>query len=263
MHRSSFVKMESFVHAYLGAHAAAPLRILDFGSQVVDEQETSYRPLFERDPWVYVGLDIEPGLNVDLPVGDPFNWPVESDSVDVVISGQAFEHVDYFWVSAFEIGRVLKPGGVAVLIAPSSGPEHRFPIDCWRFYRDGFAAVASYLGFEVLDVFTDWDRAVWGDTILVMRKPVWDDAGRAAFATKLAHQKAVLSGEFVAAELNGAEPSPLASVAGGALTPLLDVDRRRHLPMKSRMREMARGVAERWPGGLRLYRRALRTVLTR
>ena len=39
-----------------------------------------------------------------------------------------------------ELVRVTKPGGLIYINAPSNGPVHRYPVDCWRFYPDsGFA----------------------------------------------------------------------------------------------------------------------------
>jgi hypothetical protein len=38
---------------------------------------------------------------------------------DVVISGQAFEHIEFFWLSWRETVRVLRQGGLIFLIAPS------------------------------------------------------------------------------------------------------------------------------------------------
>ena len=97
-------------------------------------------------------------------------------SVDLIVSGQVFEHMEYFWLTWREMARVVKPGGLIFLIAPSRGPEHRYPVDCWRYYPDGYRALARYGGFEVLDVHTDWQphadpgSAPWGDTVGVFRK---------------------------------------------------------------------------------------------
>jgi hypothetical protein len=71
--------------------------------------------------------------------------------------------------------RVLKPGGLIFLIAPSRGPEHRYPQDCWRFYPDGYRALAKFGRCELLEVTTDWEphedagSAPWGDTVGVFR----------------------------------------------------------------------------------------------
>ena len=194
MHASSYRKMELFVETYLDAARDLPLTILDFGSQQVNPVSLTYRTLLDRAPWTYVGLDIAAGHNVTVQVDDAYHWTeVASDSVDVVVSGQAFEHVEYFWASAFEIGRVLRPGGLAMLIAPSGGYEHRFPLDCWRYYTDGMRALAEYLRFELVDAFTDWGNEVWEDSVLVMRKPVLDLAGTHEFARRAAMQRALLA----------------------------------------------------------------------
>jgi ubiquinone/menaquinone biosynthesis C-methylase UbiE len=41
----------------------------------------------------------------------PYRLPLRSNSVDVVVSGQAFEHIPFVWVSITEIARVLRRGG--------------------------------------------------------------------------------------------------------------------------------------------------------
>jgi SAM-dependent methyltransferase len=147
---------------------------LDIGSYDVNG---SYRPLFEAPNWEYVGMDLTPGPNVNLILASPYRWPLPSHSADVIVSGQAFEHIEFFWLTWLEVVRVLKPGGLVFLIAPSRGPEHRYPVDCWRFYPDGFRALANYGALQLLEVNTDWqphsdpDSAPWGDTVGVFRKP--------------------------------------------------------------------------------------------
>ena len=232
MHHTSFEKMLTFVQVCMVPHMDTPLRILDVGSQLVEEGQGTYRGLFQRPDWVYDGLDVQPGLNVDIAVADPYDWvEVPDDTYDLVISGQALEHVEYFWGTAFEIGRVLRPGGITALIAPSNGFEHRYPVDCWRFYADGMRAIAKYLGFEVVDVFTDWGRDVWQDSILVMRKPQWGAQDRRRFAERAAMQRALLGCATRAVEVSGQgpTPSPLAAVPSGVLSPPLEAIRQQAL----------------------------------
>lgn len=181
MHQSSIEKMTQFRDRYLSARANEPLRILDLGSQDVNG---SYRPLFSEEAWHYVGLDMASGKNVDVVLRTPYAWrEVASGSADVVISGQAFEHIQYFWITMLEIARVLKPGGICCILAPSSGPEHRYPLDCWRFYPDGMESLALFAQMEVIEAVTEWeDKGYtdgsdwWHDSMLVCRKPdkgVW------------------------------------------------------------------------------------------
>jgi SAM-dependent methyltransferase len=160
----------------VGHHLAdsASLRIADLGSQDVNG---SYRALFQRPGWQYVGIDLAVGKNVDVVLSSAYRLPFAAGSFDVVVSGQAFEHVEFFWHTWMEMARLLKPGGLILLIAPSRGPEHCFPVDCWRYYPDGYRALAKYAGLEMVEVTTDWvaapedDSAAWGDTVGVFRKP--------------------------------------------------------------------------------------------
>lgn len=174
MHKSSLAHVQGLVHKYLGTSTNRPLKIIDIGSFDVNG---SYKLFFLHPAWEYTGVDLAAGPNVDVVLQSPYRLPFDSHSVDVIVSGQAFEHIEFFWCSWLEMVRVLKPGGYIFLIAPSRGPEHRYPQDCWRFYPDGYRALAKYASLELLQVSTDWephlseDSAAWGDTVGVFRQP--------------------------------------------------------------------------------------------
>lgn len=163
--------MQDLVSRYLDRDRA--LAIADIGSYDVNG---SYRSLFDSSRWLYQGVDLAPGPNVDLVLSSPYRLPFATGSLDLVVSGQAFEHVEFFWLSWLEMVRVLRPGGLIFLIAPSRGPEHRYPVDCWRFYPDAYRALARWGEVEALEVGTDWspdvdpDSAPWGDTVGVFRR---------------------------------------------------------------------------------------------
>ena len=130
-------------------------------------------------------MDMQKGPNVDIVANDCYRWSeIPSNSFDVIISGQAFEHMEFFWLVMEEVSRVLAPGGLCCIIVPSQGAEHKFPVDCYRFYPDGMVAMAKYVGFEILhvssgmhvkdsvnDIFGDLDHE-WKDSILIGRKPM-------------------------------------------------------------------------------------------
>ncbi len=176
MHQSSMDKMKLFRDEYLSGEENKQLNFFDLGSMDVNG---TYRSLFNSPKWNYVGLDMEPGPGVDLVLKKPYRWDsIKSASVDVVISGQAFEHIEYIWITMVEISRVLKPNGLCCLIAPSSGVEHKYPVDCWRIYPDGFSALAAFAQLEVLALSTQWNDIgyadgsdEWHDTMLVCKKP--------------------------------------------------------------------------------------------
>ena len=180
MHQSSLDKMLAFRNKYLTIKKNEELLILDLGSLDVNG---SYREYFDHAlgaDWTYCGIDMAAGKNVDIVLKNPYNWrEIKSNSADVLISGQAFEHIEFFWITMLEIARVLKPGGMCCIIAPSGGVEHRYPVDCWRFYPDGFAALTRFARLELVEVFTQWEpdsrytehSNIWRDTVLVCRKP--------------------------------------------------------------------------------------------
>lgn len=183
MHVSSYEHMQDLVARFLDP--TATLSVVDIGSYDVNG---SYRTLFSNSRWSYRGIDLEAGPGVDIVLDSPYRLPIPSASVDLVISGQAFEHVEFFWMTWLEMVRILKPGGRVFLIAPSRGPEHRYPQDCWRFYPDGYRALARFGGCELIEVSTDWgphhdpSSSDWGDTVGVFVKPAMPLSRRLAHA---------------------------------------------------------------------------------
>jgi len=177
MHASSFERMAGFAKNVQQQFAGQAIRILDVGSMNVNGE---YRQLFRWANVDYVGLDIAAGPNVDVVPKDPYDWrELEDDSFDVVISGSAIEHIEFPWLTVQQIARKLKPGGIACLIAPSRGPEHRYPIDCYRYYPDGLAALAKWVGLDVVehDYIREGQQSpdggeMWGDASCVLSKPV-------------------------------------------------------------------------------------------
>jgi len=203
MHLSSYEKMKAFIDTYLIKYINEPLKILEIGSRVIPPQ-TSQRNLFENNSWIYKGLDIEPGENVDIIPSDPYDWvEVEDNSFDVVISSQTFEHIPYFWVTAFEIGRVLKDGGLAIIIAPSSGTEHKFPFDTFRYFPDGFIKLSEYMGFKTIETYWQYEDLLYEDgsdynrdCCIIMQKPFFTKEQRNNFLIKNKINKLLLKNDL-------------------------------------------------------------------
>ena len=177
MHQSSFDKMAAFRARYLTGRETESLTILDLGSQDING---SYRPLFTVPAWKYVGVDLAAGANVDVVLADPYDWrEIAPESADVIVAGQTFEHTEFFWETARQITRALKRNAIVCIIVPSSGPEHRYPVDCWRMYPDGLRAIARYAGLHILEAETQWEDLPqydnesnkWHDSVLVAQKP--------------------------------------------------------------------------------------------
>lgn len=152
-------------------------KILDVGSMDING---SYKNMFKG--FDYTGLDITTGGNVNIVPDDKYNWKeLATDSFDIVISGQAFEHIEYFWLTIAEMTRVLKEGGLMCIIAPRGFREHRHPVDCWRFLEDGMIALARYTSLVIVYARTDFPPRLWQinkwikggreDSILIAQKP--------------------------------------------------------------------------------------------
>lgn len=171
MHRSSYQKMQYFKDTYLNPNDE--LKILDIGSFDKDGNY-NYGLILNEKKWTYHGLDLRAGNNIDIVVENPYNWKeVEDESYDLIVTGQAFEHIEYFWLTLEEVKRVLKPGGLFFIIVPSTGPVHRNPYDCYRFNDDAMKAMAKYINFQVIEYGTNFDEVSnpWYDSFLVARKP--------------------------------------------------------------------------------------------
>lgn len=175
MHKSSMARMKWFVNNYLTEEGH--VKVLDVGSYAV---HGSYRELFDGKNVDYVGLDIVEGPNVDLVADDPYSWDfIEDESFDYIISGQAFEHIEYPWLTMEQIYKKLKIGGIICITAPNSGNEHKHPLDCYRYFADGLAALAKWAGFKVIDATvagipernasSDYDD-YWNDVCLIAIK---------------------------------------------------------------------------------------------
>jgi SAM-dependent methyltransferase len=156
-------KYESLIFA--DAQGRRP-SVVDIGSMDVNG---TYRELFDPLNWSYVGIDMAPGKGVDLVIRDPYKFPLSDGSVDCVISGQMLEHNEFFWLTFAEKLRILRPTGLVFMIAPSIGPIHRFPVDCYRFYPDSYVALAKYTNSVLVDCWLD-ATSEWGDLVGVFSK---------------------------------------------------------------------------------------------
>jgi len=153
MHATSFEEMGSVLRRYLDAYTDRELIVVDVGSMAVGDSR-SYRQLMPHR-WKYTGVDIEAGENVDVMLDDPYKFPFEDNSVNVVMSGQCLEHVARPWVLVKEMARILDPGGHCFLTAPAKMHLHSYPHDYWRFHPEGMRVLLEDAGFNVKEAYTN------------------------------------------------------------------------------------------------------------
>lgn len=178
MHASAYQTARQFFEVY--APALPYGTVVEIGSRQAAEGQRTLRTLCPSH-LDYVGLDLEPGINVDIVMNDPYVLPLGDGCADIVLCTSVFEHCDFFWELFEQILRVLKPGGLIYVNAPSNGYVHRHPVDCWRFYPDSGVALAQWgqrRGHDValLESFiTDEDQSenpeeIWNDFVGVFIK---------------------------------------------------------------------------------------------
>ena len=166
MHETALINAQRFKNKYL--KLTADTTVVDIGSYDVNG---TLKPLFAGSK--YIGLDQSAGPNVDV-VAQATNTPFADSSVDVIVSTSCFEHDECFWETFLEMCRILKPGGIIYVNAPSAGPYHGFPGDCWRFYKDSWKALCTYANrksysMTLLESYID-ESGGWKDSIGIFKK---------------------------------------------------------------------------------------------
>lgn len=142
------------------------VNVVDVGSNDING---SFRDIFPKPQWNYTGLDIVPGRNVDICVKNPYKWrEISRKSVDLVVSGNALEHIEYPWLTMQEIYRIMKRNGTCIIMAPSKGDIHSHPVDCWRIHPDGMKALADWAGIVIESITRT--RGGWGTVTLIGRR---------------------------------------------------------------------------------------------
>ena len=103
MHNSALESFNSFKSVYLSELRNKKFKLIDVGSLSVNSNIKNSL----EDNIEYVGIDIVKGENVDIVLSDPYKFPFEDKSVDVVISISNFEHTEFFWLTYLEILRIF------------------------------------------------------------------------------------------------------------------------------------------------------------
>lgn len=173
MHPSAMENGKRFFDTYARRMGAA--KVVEIGSQNVNGSLRDVCP----NSVEYVGIDFVHGNGVDLVLTDPYHFPLDDASVDIVVSSSCFEHSSMFWLTFNEVMRILKSRGLFYLNAPTNGFFHRYPIDSWRFYPDAGSSLVDWAkrsGFQcaLLESYVSPQKDdVWNDFVAVFLK---DDA---------------------------------------------------------------------------------------
>jgi SAM-dependent methyltransferase len=167
MHWTVQRTFQVFLENYL--KSTDPIKVLEIGSANVNGGLRD----FKRPNMEWVGVDLESGPGVDLVVTVGAALPFEDSKFDLVLASSVFEHDIQFWNTFLEMVRVLTPTGTLLLIMPSQGTFHRYPLDAFRFYPDSGIALEKWAcsqnyNIKLVESFTTTpERDVWADFVAV------------------------------------------------------------------------------------------------
>jgi SAM-dependent methyltransferase len=122
------------------------MRVLEIGPDAVP---STYQRAVGDSSIVWHTLDMGDNPSLTYRALSEYQFPIESASYDIVLSGQVIEHVRQVWVWVQELARVCKAGGLVVTINPVSWPYHEAPVDCWRIFPEGMRALYESAGLQV------------------------------------------------------------------------------------------------------------------
>lgn len=123
--------------------------MIEIGSRA--RSGNTYRQMFEGLK-NYTGIDVAAGPNVDV-VADAHRLSSHFDArFDFAFSISVFEHLVMPWVAAFELNKVMKPGGIGYIQSHQAWPLHEVPWDFFRFSEHSWNGLFNHFtGFEVVE----------------------------------------------------------------------------------------------------------------
>ncbi|PZR43051.1 class I SAM-dependent methyltransferase [Paraburkholderia fungorum] len=162
------IMLEHYHRYLLAGPMAAGLRVLDIACG-----EGYGTASLARSAGYAIGVDISEDAvrharctysasNLEYRVGNAAEIPVETGSIDLVVSFETIEHHDRHKEMMAEIKRVLKPNGLLLISSPnkyeySDVPRTSNPFHVKELYLDEFRALLA-------DTFAN--QALWGQRIL-------------------------------------------------------------------------------------------------
>lgn len=106
-------------------------KILDIGGKK-DNRRGEFQPPYDQvEEWLFLNNDNQanPDILIDLP-----SIPLKDNCIDVVLCTEVLEYIYDYRELLFQMGRVIKPGGVLILSTPFMGALHGDPEgDYYRF----------------------------------------------------------------------------------------------------------------------------------
>jgi SAM-dependent methyltransferase len=138
----------------------------------------------------FIRLDFDREYRPDL-VADVTALPIAGSSIDRVVSNSLFEHVAYPHRIIEETFRVLRPGGLMVVVMPFVWWRHGYPHDYVRLTPQFFQRVCRETGFGEVIVDDDMSSGLY-NTLHNASKMAGVEYGRPEYEAMLSIHEAVI-----------------------------------------------------------------------
>lgn len=111
-----------------------------------------YQNLIGKNAEKYIGVD-QPGFPSKADIfSEALNLKLPDSSADACFNSWLLDDISEPQKYFRELNRVLKIGGLAIMVESQSFPEHDAPNDYFRFTRHGLAYLAEKNGFAVEEI---------------------------------------------------------------------------------------------------------------
>lgn len=111
-----------------------------------------YQSLIGKNADKYIGID-QPGSQGEIDIfSEALNLKLPDASVDASFNSWLLDDINEPQKYFKELNRVLKIGGLAIMVESQSFPEHDAPNDYFRFTRHGLTYLAEKNGFTVEEI---------------------------------------------------------------------------------------------------------------
>jgi SAM-dependent methyltransferase len=109
----------------------------------------------------YTTSEVEPTPGCDLTLDVRFMPTVEDASYDAVFCSGVLEHVDDCHAAVKECYRILRAGGLFLVVVPFQQRIHRAPQDFWRFTEYGVRFLLRAFTIEALEAIGPDPKFPW------------------------------------------------------------------------------------------------------
>lgn len=129
--------------------------VLEIGSYNVNGSIKGH--IMSLKPKTYIGTDMREGPNVDLVCDvDDVLSKFGKGSFDLIVSMDAFEHIEHWKKAVSNLKNVCKPNGKILITTVSKGyGKHDYPYDYWRYETKDMEYIFSDCNIEKIEQISD------------------------------------------------------------------------------------------------------------